>query len=206
MKRSAFTLIELLVVIAIIAILASLLLPAIGSVRAQARASQCQGSTRQLALMTLAYTTEWDGRLMPVYAIAPPWFAWHCTLYSQANGDLAGLALGQRMPAPFSCPAGRGVLDPAMYSCGGGDFGMNERLGDSFVGRWKSSQIFLFVDSDGGREVWWNVSPGICPTSGPALRHTGRFSIAFLDGHSEGGWTADRLGPNVATNPPWGNP
>ena len=61
--RHGFSLIELLVVISIIAILASLLLPAIGQVRTLARSAVCSNNQRQVMLAVIAYTGEHDGIL-----------------------------------------------------------------------------------------------------------------------------------------------
>jgi prepilin-type N-terminal cleavage/methylation domain-containing protein len=71
-QRRGFTLIELLVVLSVIALLISILLPALSGARERARASGCLSNLRQLALANTMYCEENKLSFQPARTVGDP--------------------------------------------------------------------------------------------------------------------------------------
>jgi len=127
--RQGFTLIEMLVVIAIIALLASLLVPAVTSALAQANDTKCKSHLRQLGQGFLQYSVENKGRIP--FQQRDSSTTWHVEvapyLEGFSNGDFYNMAQeGARPPGVFACPLSENEVRAGNYS----DYGMNEMVND----------------------------------------------------------------------------
>ena len=114
-SRDGFTLIELLVVISIIAVLAGMLLPAIGMVRGMAISTKCMSNLRQQNLAFTAYANDWEGFLpQPLDSSgAPGTFAgWNVNLsINYGNGKNSS----QITATDTSHTAGDGIFIEPLY-------------------------------------------------------------------------------------------
>ena len=105
--RNGFTLIELLVVVSIIALLVSILLPALNKAREQAKIAVCASNQHQLALSIQLYGYDYDGHLP-----GPPGYRANVLNYFyESKSDCYQLSYYCEAPDAFYCPSSKFQAD-----------------------------------------------------------------------------------------------
>jgi prepilin-type N-terminal cleavage/methylation domain-containing protein/prepilin-type processing-associated H-X9-DG protein len=112
-KNSQFTLIELMVVISIIAILITMLIPALSKAREATKSALCLNNLKQMGIATNIYTSEFDEYLPACFngdGMNPPY--WYGSILTYMSSE------GATSSPSFSCPSvnySGDTVDPLNY-------------------------------------------------------------------------------------------
>jgi prepilin-type N-terminal cleavage/methylation domain-containing protein len=204
---TGFTLIELLVVIAIIAILAGMLLPALGKSKQKAQGIYCMNNHRSLMLAWKMYLDE-NNDVLPFSQFDNAWVSgWlDFSPNNPSNWDpevdikksLLWPYCGQSLGI-FKCPADRSVVKPAVGP-----------LKARFVSRVRSMSMSVWVGGDGPKgdfvyEPGWRVYRRFSDLVDPGPARTYVFLDVREDALNSGGCGVVMEGfPNQPAKQYWG--
>ena len=206
-KIKLFTLIELLVVIAIIAILASMLLPALNNARNTAKRIACTSNEKQIGNSMILYADNNDG-VIPASYVKGGLNRYWCSLLSDLLENKQGcndlIAKVFRCPAsPPKTPAYKIKWGLNRWNFSESSYGINMvtfaylhypgALGCFKMTRFKRPSALLYAtDQTESTEVTVGAANNATPIARnsiddnfgmPANRHQGRVNILYLDSH-----------------------